>query len=106
MPRQHSGRESSKTRPKVGIGLHEFPRLAISKPPPVCDIKVRHPSGRRRSVPSRPAPTRRPGMPGRSPGGIVTTELLKSEDDRGRLPDGELARLRALWLRVVASAVA
>ena len=36
----------------------------------------------------------------------MTTGLLKGEDDRGRLPDGELARLRTLWLRVVASAVA
>ena len=35
------------------------------------------------------------------------TGLLDGEDDgRGRPPDGELARLRTLWLRVVASAVA
>jgi hypothetical protein len=35
------------------------------------------------------------------------TGLLDGEDDdRGRLPDGELARLRTLWLRVVAFAVA
>jgi hypothetical protein len=34
------------------------------------------------------------------------TRPLIGEDDRGRLPDGELARLRALWLRVVAFAVA
>ena len=34
------------------------------------------------------------------------TGLLNGEDDRGRPPDGELARLRTLWLRVVAFAVA
>ena len=34
------------------------------------------------------------------------TGRLDGEDDRGRLPDGELARLRTLWLRVVAFAVA
>jgi hypothetical protein len=34
------------------------------------------------------------------------TGRLYGGDDRGRPPDGELARLRTLWLRVVASAVA
>jgi hypothetical protein len=34
------------------------------------------------------------------------TGLRNGEDDRGRPPDGELARLRTLWLRVVAFAVA
>jgi hypothetical protein len=37
---------------------------------------------------------------------IVMTGRLNDEDDRERLPDGELARLRTLWLRVVAFAVA
>ena len=34
------------------------------------------------------------------------TRAFQVDDDRGRLPDGELARLRRLWLHVAALAVA
>ena len=34
------------------------------------------------------------------------TKVFNAENDRGRLPDGEAARVRRLWLHVVARAVA